>query len=103
MQGHQGIGKLCCNKNLGAKGQIFLERPIQSLHFDHYGLRVANPKEASFTDNICTFKYSHFIEPRVEGQEVASHGVLISYKYYESSASRCQKMVVWRRMGRELI
>jgi hypothetical protein len=25
----------------------------------------------SFTGNLCTFKYSQFIEPRVEGQKVA--------------------------------
>ncbi len=28
----------------------------------------------SFIGSICTFKYSHLIEPRVEGQKVASHG-----------------------------
>ncbi len=30
----------------------------------------------SFTCNVCTFKYSHFIEPRVEGQKVTSQYLL---------------------------
>jgi hypothetical protein len=29
----------------------------------------------SFTGSICNFKYNHLLEPRVEGQEVASHSL----------------------------
>jgi hypothetical protein len=31
----------------------------------------------SFTGSICTFKYNHFIEPRIEGHKVASHSISV--------------------------
>jgi len=46
-----------------------------------------------FTGSIYTFKYSHRIEPEVEGQKVASHGHLAMVGLVEGFMLESKKVV----------